>query len=333
MKQADTGGITRKKINKMDRRQLARFALRPGDRELRLAAVDRLDDNVALGCLARTEEDAAVRLRAIERLDAVCNQDVLFAVASDDTADIALRLAAVGRLTTPSYLHQIIADTVTEGHVVESRAVRQMPFPDMVRQVALTAQNPAVRSAALVRILDDGLLRDIAQNDDDVWVRATAIKYVADPEARARLARQLADDRTLTEETVDRLCDELESDRDSAQRACAELWHLRDNYALPDGAQTKLIRALCAALRHPVERKFDAALVSPLGVDINGNRCAARMLAQFFADDNTAPDDRQAIQAMEGVIIAYVQRQTRTGSRLDRVLFEPRVTSGARVAT
>lgn len=324
---------TQKALNKMTGRQLAEYVLSRTDSAARLAGLALLRDNYALRRLARDDADAEVRLLAVSRLDAENNQDVLFAAARDEEERLDVRLAAAGRLHTPQYLLHLIADTRTEAYAVETRAVMQLPFPDMVRRVALTSNCPALRSAAVSRVLDEALLTDIARHDEDFRVRETAIRYLSDEQTRAYLTQKLAEDKTIKDDTITRWCAGICASPERVRQVCAEMWEKLDDYTLPPNAFHALVASLCRALTFPVERKFDPALVSAQGTDLGGNRCAARMLAYFYLHEATPGEERAEILKRDGIIIAYIEAETRNGPMLRRVLFEPRVKTGARIAT
>lgn len=324
-------GKTKKELARMDRRALTEFALAPGDLAARIAALDLLHSDYLLCRVARQGEDAELRVAAIQRLDAPLYQDVLFDIARTE-GDLGVRLAAVGRLSAPQYLDYLMNRADTDGSAVETAAVRQLRFPKMVRDIAQSAPDPAVRQAAVACLDDDALIQTIAESDPDFRVRDAAIAHVLDLKIRKELARRLREDRTITGETVAALCADITASPATARDACSRLWEMMDDYILEPGDYPALIAALCEAMAFPVERVYDRELVSPAGIDLNGNRCAAHMLA-FFYGAEIAEEDRQRILALDGVIVAYIEAETRTGDTLmRRVLFEPRGRTGVRIA-
>lgn len=321
---------TKKLLAKLDKQQLLDVATRPGDINRRLLATAMLGDNFAWCRLAADQDlDNDVRLAAIECVDAPLYQDVLFAIVmSDSGTDV--RLSALKRLTTPQYLLHVIKNIQTDGAVIEQAAVGQLPFHEMICDVGLHADNPAVRAAAPAFIREEAVLQRMAEQDKDYRVRGAALRYVYNEEAHAALAQKLQEDLTIKDYEIRQLCEDIVASSQLRCQACDRLWEWLDTRILVADSYAPIIQALCESMHFEVERIFDRALVSAEGIDLNGNRAAAHMLSHFYENDKTDRQSLEHIKELDGMIVAYIELDTRHGPMLQRMLFDPGAKNGVR---
>jgi hypothetical protein len=166
------------------------------DPAVRLEAVNELEDDAqdVLGSLAREDADAAVRRRAVTRVE---DPSVLAGVARTDLdegvraearkllIDMAVdgdhegdALAALAGLDDERDLATVARTTGVES--VGLAAVRRIAAPRLVGSVAGRAAQPAVRLAALALVQDAGERVQVALHSEHKDVALAALEGVAD---------------------------------------------------------------------------------------------------------------------------------------------------------
>jgi exonuclease SbcC len=169
------------------------------DAEVRRAAVAQLHDaelEAALPQILRNDTDAGVRLAALRRLD----DYELWRERSTADADGALR--GVARTT---YVQRLMSGAARSVPSLDRRIAELDTLSgDELEQLATSATDTPLRSAALERVKRPSLLVDRAVSDPEPGLRLTALERINDLDALARVAERSR----KTDKTISRLARE-----------------------------------------------------------------------------------------------------------------------------
>lgn len=144
--------------------------------DVRIAAVEKLNDQSILAEIAKKNEYSEVRVAAIKKID---NEALIAEIANKDE-DKRVRLAAVGNLNDQSILSKIaktnsykdVAGSALE-KVTDQQLIAEIVKPEMHVQtegdsqettiIAIVTQHDEIRADALNRLQDQGLIAEIAK--------------------------------------------------------------------------------------------------------------------------------------------------------------------------
>lgn len=169
--------------------ELANLARSSKDSAVRLEAVSRLSDQVALAAIADRDEEPSVRQAAAERLK---DQSSLAMVAAE-APDAKIRAIAAKKLTDQASLAKI-ATGDSDGEVRQA-AVARVVDSSLLGKVAVDAQDANIRNAAVRKLKDQTLLAKIAVEDKEANVRQSAVANVANQASLSQIALNSQDAR------------------------------------------------------------------------------------------------------------------------------------------
>ena len=168
--------------------KLARFLFKPRwqskDAATRRGAVAEASDAelvAALPVIARSDEDAGVRLTALRRL----NHYEAWRERSTADADGAIRQTA-----RAAYLAMLVGNSSTVPPLERRVAELDTLSPEEIERVAINAADAELRSAALERVSRASLLVDVAVADTDPKLRQIALARITDADALGRVAER-----------------------------------------------------------------------------------------------------------------------------------------------
>ena len=144
---------------------------------VRMAAVERIDDEVVLADAARNDSYVPVRRLAVER---IADEDVLIDVAMND-CESEVRRIAVKKIGGWNVLADILRN--------ESNGDIDLSHGDVLADAARNDPDRDVRIDAVKRIYDEDVLIDVARNDFDRDVRMAAVERIDDEAVLAEFAR------------------------------------------------------------------------------------------------------------------------------------------------
>jgi tetratricopeptide (TPR) repeat protein len=199
----------------MDLMDFFRPKWRHSDPKVRLAAVEKLDDQKKIAEVVSIEKDWTVRAAAFERLtdpvlikeilekhslfyDCPCGEPAEFIQILSDQRALAIiaqkgptwreRKAAVSRLSDQELLMDIIGNN-DENIVVRLEVIGRLTDDAALAGIARTNKDWNLRLAAVKIMTDPALLAEIAQMDREERVRSTATEKLTDPLVLAEIAR------------------------------------------------------------------------------------------------------------------------------------------------
>ncbi|PYQ07505.1 MAG: hypothetical protein DMF82_03755 [Acidobacteria bacterium] len=161
---------------------LDRFRARPPwqspDPQVRAAAVRQLgaDQSEVVATIARDDEDPRVRRAAVQRLD----DPLALAERARDDGDESVRQEATGRL-----VHMAEA---AEDPALAAAAMAGLGDARHLSALARTARLPSTRAAAVARLEDPRALAAVAKTAPDPATRQAALDAIRDPAALAEVA-------------------------------------------------------------------------------------------------------------------------------------------------
>lgn len=161
---------------------LADIAKNNENTEIRLAAIQRLDDQTALANIANNDSDFQIQFAAVQRLT---NQTSLANVAYNNSS-VQVRLAAVRKLTNQTSLANVAYnDRDTE---VRFAAVQRLTNQTSLANVAYNDRDAQVRFEALQKLTNQTSLANVAYNDRDPDIRLAALQRLTNQTSLANIA-------------------------------------------------------------------------------------------------------------------------------------------------
>jgi hypothetical protein len=161
---------------------LDRFRARPPwqspDPQVRAAAVRQLgaDQSDVVATIARDDEDPRVRRAAVQRLE----DPIALAERARDDGDESVRQEATGRLAHMA--------EVAEDPALAAAAMAGLGDTRHLSALARTARLPSTRAAAVARLEDPRALAAVAKTAPDPATRQAALDAIRDPAALADVA-------------------------------------------------------------------------------------------------------------------------------------------------
>jgi hypothetical protein len=158
------------------------------DQQVRLAAVQKLNDQTVLAKIAMEDTDDSVRITAVDKLT---DQAILEKIALESN-DYLVRRSAVDKLIDQTILAKIALED-TWGSVRLS-AVEKLTDQTVLAKIALKDTDDSVRQATIEKIADQTILAKIALESTDFLVRCSAIHKLNDLTVLAKIAIEDTDD-------------------------------------------------------------------------------------------------------------------------------------------
>lgn len=139
--------------------------------DVRVLAVEKLDDVAVLAEVAVKDSVAKVSLTAMEK---ITDQGVLQKVAETHEKKDA-RIAAIEKISEAAFLQKVALED--EEYLVRLKAVNKISDQYFLFNAGLNDKNVNVRAAAINRICDQGILCEIAESDGNM--KSTASERLA----------------------------------------------------------------------------------------------------------------------------------------------------------
>jgi hypothetical protein len=167
--------------------------------DLRLAAVEKIDDEITLAKMALHDESSQVRYAAMEKVhhqqllvQIALSEILALAEASRNYQEIILgmsaRLPPGSRLLTESeYLNKIRGKLYLD---IREKAVEKLTDQPVLAEVALKDSSAKVRLAAVNKITSQDVLKKVALTDADIGICGLAVGRISDPDVLKDFALQ-----------------------------------------------------------------------------------------------------------------------------------------------
>jgi len=156
---------------------LVKIALEDKDPKLRASAIKNINlaDQIVLSKIALEDMDEAPRIYAVLKLT---NQELLAKIALEDSKPYVRGLAVQSHFFTNQVLIEKIVESTKGAHHARYPAIQKLTNQPMLASIALSDDLVPVRCTALGAMTDQTLLKKIATQSDEEFVRQEARKRI-----------------------------------------------------------------------------------------------------------------------------------------------------------